>query len=238
MGDFKEWLSDNLRYFLVGVVVILIIGGSILGLKIYSSKVNGNSDPAVIRKNTEAQTETGKETETKKQTEKETKKQTEKETKKQTEKETKKQTEKATEKQTESSTSSNAGTDSKGSTADNSQNGSNSANNASQNSGGTYSNGSQSSDGTYDNAGNDATTDGSDYSNNTQDVTTPQTDASQPVYMTINSACYMRSYPDYGDNIIGQFEAGTTVEFLGDEGGWYKVSVNGQVGYMGARFFD
>ena len=91
MGDFKEWLSDNLRYFLVGVVVILIIGGSILGLKIYSSKVNGNSDPAVIRKNTEAQTETGKETETKKQTEKETKKQTEKETKKQTEKETKKQ---------------------------------------------------------------------------------------------------------------------------------------------------
>ena len=56
MGDFKEWLSDNLRYFLVGVVVILIIGGSILGLKIYSSKVNGNSDPAVIRKNTEAQT--------------------------------------------------------------------------------------------------------------------------------------------------------------------------------------
>ena len=222
MGDFKEWLSDNLRYFLVGVVVILIIGGSILGLKIYSSKVNGNSDPAVIRKNTEAQTETGKETETKKQTEKETKK----------------QTEKATEKQTESSTSSNAGTDSKGSTADNSQNGSNFANNASQNSGGTYSNGSQSSDGTYDNAGNDATTDGSDYSNDTQDVTTPQTDAAQPVYMTINSACYMRSYPDYGDNIIGQFEAGTTVEFLGDEGGWYKVSVNGQVGYMGARFFN
>ena len=230
MGDFKEWLSDNLRYFLVGVVVILIIGGSILGLKIYSSKVNGNSDPAVIRKNTEAQTETGKETETKKQTEKETKKQTEKETKK--------QTEKATEKQTESSTSSNAGTDSKGSTADNSQNASNYANNASQNSGGTYSNGSQSSDGTYDNAGNDATTDGSDYSNDTQDVTTPQTDAAQPVYMTINSACYMRSYPDYGDNIIGQFEAGTTVEFLGDEGGWYKVSVNGQVGYMGARFFN
>ncbi len=89
MGEFKEWLSDNLRYFLVGVVVILIIGGSILGLKIYSSKVNGNSDPAVIRKNTEAQTETRKETETKKQTEKETKKQTEKETKKQTEKETK-----------------------------------------------------------------------------------------------------------------------------------------------------
>ena len=44
MGDFKEWLSDNLRYFLVGVVVILIIGGSILGLKIYSSAVNGKDE--------------------------------------------------------------------------------------------------------------------------------------------------------------------------------------------------
>ena len=35
MGDFKEWLSDNLRYFLVGVVVILIIGGSNWGYGTY-----------------------------------------------------------------------------------------------------------------------------------------------------------------------------------------------------------
>ena len=68
MGDFKEWLSDNLRYFLVGVVVILIIGGSILGLKIYSSAVNGKDEPALIQKNTQAQTESKKETETKKET--------------------------------------------------------------------------------------------------------------------------------------------------------------------------
>ena len=61
MGDFKEWLSDNLRYFLVGVVVILIIGGSILGLKIYSSAVNGKDEPALIQKNTQAQTESKEE---------------------------------------------------------------------------------------------------------------------------------------------------------------------------------
>lgn len=55
--------------------------------------------------------------------------------------------------------------------------------------------------------------------------------------MTINSACYMRSYPDYGDNIIGQFEAGTTVEFLGDEGGWYKVSRKWPGGLYGSQIF-
>ena len=103
MGDFKEWLSDNLRYFLVGVVVILIIGGSILGLKIYSSAVNGKDEPALIQKNTQAQTESKKETETKKETEKATKKQTEKETKKQTEKTTEKAAEKTTESQAASS---------------------------------------------------------------------------------------------------------------------------------------
>ena len=103
MGDYKEWLSDNLRYFLVGVVVRLIIGGSILGLKIYSSAVNGKDEPALIQKNTQAQTESKKETETKKETEKATKKQTEKETKKQTEKTTEKAAEKTTESQAASS---------------------------------------------------------------------------------------------------------------------------------------
>ena len=67
---------------------------------------------------------------------------------------------------------------------------------------------------------------------------TVQTEPPAPVYKTLNSACYMRSYPDYGDNIIGQYEAGTTVEFLGVVEGWYKVSVGGQTGYMGPKFFD
>lgn len=212
MEDFKEWLSDNLRYFLVGVVVILIIGGSILGLKIYSSAVNGKDEPALIQKNTQAQTESKKETETKKETEKATKKQTEKETKKQTEKTTEKAAEKTTESQAASSDQTPDG-------------------NASDD-GSSHGDGSEQNGDTY--GGNDYNYDGSQQA----EVISQETEAPQPQYMTINAACYMRSYPDYGDNIIGQFDAGTTVQFLADEGGWYKVSVNGQTGYIGARFFN
>ena len=214
MGDFKEWLSDNLRYFLVGVVVILIIGGSILGLKIYSSAVNGKDEPALIQKNTQAQTESKKETETKKETEKATKKQNEKETKKQTEKTTEKAAEKTTESQAASSDQTpdgNASDDSSSHGAGSEQNGD-----------------------TYGGNDYDYNYDGSQQA----EVISQETEAPQPQYMTINAACYMRSYPDYGDNIIGQFDAGTTVQFLADEGGWYKVSVNGQTGYIGARFFN
>ena len=59
-----------------------------------------------------------------------------------------------------------------------------------------------------------------------------------PVYLTMTGTCYMKSEADYGDNIIGEYYAGTTVEFLGDAGGWYKVRVDGQTGYMGSRFFE
>ena len=65
----------------------------------------------------------------------------------------------------------------------------------------------------------------------------PQTEPPQPVYLTMTGTCYFRSYADYGDNIIGEYPAGTVVEFLEDVGGWYKVQVDGMVGYMGARFF-
>ena len=54
----------------------------------------------------------------------------------------------------------------------------------------------------------------------------------------MTGTCYFRSYADYGDNIIGEYPAGTVVEFLEDVGGWYKVQVDGMVGYMGARFFN
>ena len=198
MHDFKEWLSDNLRYFLVGVVVILIIGGSILGLKIYSSAVNGNDKVAVIQKNTESQ-----------DTEKETKKDTEAQT--ETESESESETETQSETQSESSASYDYSQDD-GQTVNDSMNSS---------------------------AGSDAeviqpeTTQTESW-----EPETVETDPPEPVYLTLNGACYMRSYPDYGDNIIGQYDAGTTVQFLADVGGWYEVSVDGQVGYMGARFFN
>lgn len=204
MHDFKEWLSDNLRYFLVGVVVILIIGGSILGLRIYSSAVNGNDKVAVIQKNTESQ-------DTEKDTQKETEKATKKETEKQTEKQTEKPTEKQTEKQTETQSESSAA-------GDDGQNASDGANGSAN---------SQAEIIQPETAQTEA-----------PQPETVQTEPPEPVYLTLNGACYMRSYPDYGDNIIGQYDAGTTVQFLADVGGWYEVSVNGQVGYMGARFFN
>ena len=64
------------------------------------------------------------------------------------------------------------------------------------------------------------------------------TDVYTPVYMTMTGTCYLRSEADYGDNIIGEYYAGTTVEFLGDAGGWIHVRVDGQDGYMGSRFFQ
>ena len=41
MNDFKEWLSDYLRYFLLAFIIILIIGAAVLGISIYSKVVNG-----------------------------------------------------------------------------------------------------------------------------------------------------------------------------------------------------
>ena len=58
-----------------------------------------------------------------------------------------------------------------------------------------------------------------------------------PVYKTLKGSCYIRSGPSMDAEIIGEYMYGTTVEFLEDVGGWYKVRIDGMVGYMGARFF-
>ena len=67
----------------------------------------------------------------------------------------------------------------------------------------------------------------------------PETQAPyQPVYMTVVSECYLRSTPDYGDNIITSLYSGTVVEFLDNDTGWAHVRVNGMTGYMGGRFLQ
>lgn len=64
-----------------------------------------------------------------------------------------------------------------------------------------------------------------------------ESETSAPVYMTVTSACYLRSAPEYGDNILQTCQAGTVVEFLDDDEGWYHVRVGGSVeGYMGPKF--
>lgn len=64
----------------------------------------------------------------------------------------------------------------------------------------------------------------------------PETEP-QPVYLTMQGSCYLRAEPSMEAEIIGEYWTGTTVEFLEDAGGWYKVRVDGMTGYMGARFF-
>lgn len=72
----------------------------------------------------------------------------------------------------------------------------------------------------------------------TQPPTEPPTETEYvPVYKTLKGSCYIRSGPSYEAEIIGEYMYGTTVEFLEDVGGWYKVQIDGMVGYMGARFF-
>ncbi len=57
-----------------------------------------------------------------------------------------------------------------------------------------------------------------------------------PTYATIVSTCYLRSYDDYGDNIIMEVYGGQTVEVLSNPGGWAYISVDGVTGYVGSQF--
>ena len=176
MNNFKEWLSDYLRYFILGFIIILIIAAAILGINIYSKAVKGNDkkpegNVQVIESTEEDQKNTEKTTEPEtkaRQTESETEmKQTESESETQTESETAVQTEPETEPLTEA---------------------------------------------------------------------VPETEP-EPVYITMQGSCYLRADASMEADIIGEYWAGTTVQFLEDVGGWYKVQIDGMTGYMGARFF-
>lgn len=221
MKNFKEWLSDNLRYLLLAFVVIAVIGAAIFGVNLYSKAVGGkNSSQTESQKETET-----KDTESKKETEKETEKDTE--TKKETEE---KESGKESESETESQSETESGTESV-SGSDQSE--------SSESSGETTGQGASTESGS-ESGGNERNETAETIATEAPvpETQAAQTEPPQPTYLSINSACYLRSAPDYGDNIIGQYEAGTTVEFLGDVGGWYQVRVDGMTGYMGARFFN
>ena len=69
-----------------------------------------------------------------------------------------------------------------------------------------------------------------------QEVVPVAPPAPEPEYRTVVSACNIRSYPDYGDNVIGGLYGGETVLFYGLEEGWDKIEYNGIVGYIGPKF--
>lgn len=180
MNGFKEWISDNLRYILLALIVLLIMGAAVLGVSIYSKVVNDGRGQKEAAKHTETvkitETETAQETvEPEKTTESAEDAQDTETNKNNTEApvETQKETEPQTESQTEPPSESE-----------------------------------------------------------TESETEPQ-----PVYLTMQGSCYLRAEPSMEGEIIGEYWTGTTVEFLEDVGGWYKVRVDGMVGYMGARFF-
>jgi cytoskeletal protein RodZ len=207
MKKTKEWISDYLRYFLLLLAIALLIVLIVITLKVYQ-RYDRTPGQDDIEILTEAQT--GQVTE--KETEKETEAPTESET--ETEKET--ETESADETETELQTN---------------------AASANRSTAGA------------DGSSDSSTTTGEGDVTQTQQSgeTVVQTEA-QPVeiqveepaytadYRTILSTCNLRSYPDYGDNVIGECYTGQTVEFLGEEEGWYKVNVDGVVGYIGPKF--
>lgn len=55
MDDIREWISDNLRYILLVVAIVLVIGVAALGVKLISNIANGTSVPKQTE--TEEQTE-------------------------------------------------------------------------------------------------------------------------------------------------------------------------------------
>lgn len=189
MNDFKEWLSDYLRYFMLAGVIILVLAAAIFGINVYSRYSNKAApETKATEQETTPPSETVKETE-KKETEPETKKTEETETEKMTETKKAEETESTKAASTEPPTEPAPATEAAAATE-----------------------------------------------------ATPVTEAvpetePAPVYLTLKGACYIRSGPSYEAEIIGEYWAGTTVRFIEDAGGWYKVEVDGMIGYMGARFF-
>ena len=239
MNGFKEWLSDYLRYIILALAALLAAGAVFLGVRLYQEMQSSQqAQPApedgsgvvIIDGETESESETEPVSETEAASEQETSAQPEKATEAETD--------------TEPETQTESGTDRTDSTAE-----TGSQETASQGMvmiGNTDGTGEQTSGEPAEEtmvvvgetSGTPAGASQTEAQVQETETDPPETDPPEPVYMTMTGACYIRSYPDYGDNIIGEYPAGTVVEFLEDVGGWYHVQVDGLDGYMGARFFS
>jgi cytoskeletal protein RodZ len=210
MKKTKEWIADYLRYFLLLLAIVLLLFLIFITLRVYQRyDKNPGQDEIEILTEADSGQITEKETESEAVTELQT--ETETETQKETETETAAQTE--TEGQTDTATRNVAGA-------------------ASASDGQTTSTEDASSE-----SGNQVDTSAEAVVFQSETTQTEAASAeSNADYRTILSTCNLRSYPDYGDNVIGECYSGQTVEFLGEEAGWYKISVDGVVGYIGPKF--
>lgn len=209
MKQFKEWLSDYLRYFLLLLAAILAFFLILAGVKIYQNSKKPDAANAI-----QIITETETETTAKKQTETEMTSETESET----------ESESESESETEQKTETAADTaETKAETAVQAQSSAQTDAAAAQ---------------------TETAAAATEKPTETQPPTEKATETQPateteytPVYKTLKGSCYIRSGPSMDAEIIGEYMYGTTVEFLEDVGGWYKVRIDGMVGYMGARFF-
>lgn len=209
MKQFKEWLSDYLRYFLLLLAAILAFFLILAGVKIYQNSKKPDAANAI-----QIITETETETTAKEQTETEMTSETESET----------ESESESESETEQKTETAADTaETKAETAVQAQSSAQTDAAAAQ---------------------TETAAAATEKPTETQPPTEKATETQPateteytPVYKTLKGSCYIRSGPSMDAEIIGEYMYGTTVEFLEDVGGWYKVRIDGMVGYMGARFF-
>lgn len=209
MKKFKEWLSDNLRYFVLAIAVIAVILILFFGYKLLGNMMTNGDGSKKQTEETKPGTE--KATEDKKDTEKTT------ESQKQTQKtETGKAIEKTTEKTSDSNGESTKSSESGNGTA--STNAGSQANTQTE--------------------ATEAAAPQTQAAETEAPYQTEATEAPVPQTMYMNAAAYIREAPSYEGAILDTLQAGQAVTFLEDVGGWYKVEANGYVGYVGARFFN
>ncbi len=203
MKQFKEWLSDYLRYFLLLLAAILAFFLILAGVKIYQNSKKPDAANAI-----QIITETETETTAKKQTETEMTSETESESESETEQKTETAADTAeTKAETAVQAQSSAQTDAAAAQTETAA------------------------------AATEKPTETQPPTEKATE-TQPATETEYtPVYKTLKGSCYIRSGPSMDAEIIGEYMYGTTVEFLEDVGGWYKVRIDGMVGYMGARSF-
>lgn len=203
MKQFKEWLSDYLRYFLLLLAAILAFFLILAGVRIYQNSKKPDAANAI-----QIITETETETTAKEQTETEMTSETESESESETEQKTETAADTAeTKAETAVQAQSSAQTDAAAAQTETAA------------------------------AATEKPTETQPPTEKATE-TQPATETEYtPVYKTLKGSCYIRSGPSMDAEIIGEYMYGTTVEFLEDVGGWYKVRIDGMVGYMGARFF-
>lgn len=251
MKNFKEWLSDYLRYIMLLLAAILVFFLVMIGIRIYQR--SNEPDPGEV---VEVYPETGNQTESAQETESQPESVQETESQPESAQGTESQTETSTEENAETESGNTLRKESAGEKANVSEK-DNPAKTQTDEQETEKEKESETKTGTslMPQAGTGVTIVRQTEKEPTQTpvpsaaptpVPTPAptptpeptpTPTPEPVYMTLNGTCYLRSGPGYEYEIIGEYMYGTTVKVLDDSTGWYKVEVDGMTGYMGGRFF-